>query len=85
MIPPRRAALSLIGSAFLCGCAATAQPASSAPRTAPECSFRSATTCWTLAARFPSPRVAKPDSARKGLLEPPAVILASRPDSLPLR
>jgi hypothetical protein len=85
MIPPRRVVLSVAGSALLCGCAATTQSASSSPRTAPDCSFRSATTCWTLAGRFPPPRVAQPDSAPKELLEPPAVILATRADSLPLR
>jgi len=85
MIPPRKVVLSVAGGALLCGCAATTQSATSSPRTAPDCSFRSATTCWTLASRLPSPRVAQPDSARKEMLAPPAVILATRADSLPLR
>ncbi len=83
MSHPRTVVLRVAGTALLCGCAATTQSVSSAPRTEPDCSFRSATTCWTFASRFPSPRAAMPDSARKELLEPPAAILA-RADSVPL-
>jgi hypothetical protein len=75
--------LPLAGSMFLSGCVAAAQSASSAPPSEPDCSFRSATTCWTLAGRFPPARAAKPDSMRKELLEPAPAILASRRDSLP--
>jgi hypothetical protein len=79
---PHALVLRVAGTALVCGCAATTQSASRAPRTEPDCSFRSATTCWTLAGRFPPARAAKPDSVRKKLLEPAAAVLASRADSL---
>jgi hypothetical protein len=75
--------LRLSGAALLSGCAGVTQSASSVPRKGPDCSFRSATTCWTLAGRFSPARAAKPDSARKQLLEPPTPVLATRADSLP--
>jgi hypothetical protein len=80
---PRVVVLGVAGSALLYGCAAATQSASSHSGSGPDCSFRSATTCWTLAGRFPPPRAAKPDSASKRLQEPPAAVLASRADRLP--
>jgi hypothetical protein len=73
----------LLGTVLLSGCVAATQSASSAPRGGPDCSFRSATTCWTLAGRFPQARAAKPDSVPKKLLDAPAAVLASRGDSVP--
>jgi hypothetical protein len=74
--------LRVVGLVLLCGCAATTQSVSSAARSEPDCSFRSATTCWTLGSRFPSPRDAKPDSARKDLLEQPPTTLATEADTI---
>jgi hypothetical protein len=74
-------ALALLGMALLYGCATATQQPSAAPRLEPDCSFRSASTCWTMAGRFP-PRlpksaIPKPDDIR----EVPPVTLASKPDS----
>ena len=60
--------LALLGIALLSGCAAATQSSSAAPRLEPDCSFRSPSTCWTVAGRFP-PRlpksaVPKPDDIR---------------------
>lgn len=52
-IPVPRAVL---GVALLSGCAAATQSSSTTERGEEDCSFRSATTCWTLAGRFPPPR-----------------------------
>lgn len=64
---------------LLGGCAAG--QSSYAARPEPDCSFRSAATCWTIAGRFPSRRPAaatpKPDQIRR---TSPSV-LASKPDS----
>jgi hypothetical protein len=79
---PDSGVLRVVGLVFLCGCAATTQSGSSAAPREPDCSFRSATTCWTLGSRFPSPRAAQPDSARKELLEQPPTILATEADTI---
>jgi hypothetical protein len=72
--------LALLGIALLFGCAA-AQSSTAAPRLEPDCSFRSASTCWTLAGRFPPRRLKsatpKPDEIRD--LSP--TVVASKPDS----
>lgn len=76
--------LALPGIALLYGCAA-AQSSSTAPRLEPDCSFRSASTCWTVAGRFPPrrPRSAtpKPDEIRD--LSP--TVVASKADSVRVR
>jgi hypothetical protein len=82
MSRPALGVLGVVGLVMLCGCAATSQSVSSAARREPDCSFRSATTCWTLGSRFLSPRAAKPDSARKNLLEQPPTILATEADTV---
>ena len=73
--------LALLGIVLLTGCAAATQSSSAAPRLEPDCSFRSPSTCWTVAGRFPSrlPKAAvpKPDEIRD--LSP--VTLASKADS----
>jgi len=72
--------LALLGIALLGGCAA-AQSSSAAPRLEPDCSFRSASTCWTVAGRFPPrrPKSAppKPDEIR----DPAPTAVASKADS----
>jgi hypothetical protein len=79
----RTIALRVAGAALLCGCAAATQSASTAAPNEPDCSFRSATTCWTFGSRFPSRRAARPDSVRKELLDQPATILATEADTVP--
>jgi hypothetical protein len=73
---------ALPGIALLCGCAAaTAHPSATGPRLEPDCSFRSAATCWTMAGRFPSrlPESAAPTPDDIRSLSP--VTVASRADS----
>ena len=73
--------LALLGIALLSGCAAGAQPSSAAPGLEPDCSFRSPSTCWTVAGRFPpllpESAVPKPDDIRD--LSP--ITVASKADS----
>ncbi|HEY7635585.1 MAG TPA: hypothetical protein VH763_08580 [Gemmatimonadales bacterium] len=85
MAPSASLTVRLVGLALLCGCAPATQSASSMAPHEPDCSFRSATTCWTFGGRFPSARSAEPDSDRKELLAPPTPLLAARTDSLPAR
>jgi hypothetical protein len=77
VMPSLPAVLSI---ALLCGCAAAQSPAA-ARRTDPDCSFRSAATCWTVAGRFPPRRAdtaaPKPHDIRN--LSP--AVLASEADS----
>lgn len=74
------AAMGAVMVALLCGCAATTHPASAATEPKSDCSFRSPTTCWTMAARFPSLR---PDPTEPPLERAPGPrpILASSADS----
>jgi hypothetical protein len=62
------AVVALVGSTCLQGCAPVAQSSAAAPQLAPDCSFRSASTCWTVAGRFPlrppRPAAPKPDEIR---------------------
>jgi hypothetical protein len=78
-MPPTLPLVLALG--FLYGCAPTAQSSSTAQATEPDCSFRAATSCWTLAARFP-PRPAEPTDSQPGeILKPPPAVLASGADS----
>jgi hypothetical protein len=80
---PASVVLRVVGIALLCGCAAATQSASTASPKEPDCSFRSATTCWTFGSRFPAPRANSTDSVKKELQEQPATILAAGADSVP--
>ena len=74
----------LIAIVLLSGCVAGpagTSSASAAPEREDECSFSSATTCWTLAPRIPAPRPAPRDSAPDQVLTPPRPVLAARADS----
>jgi hypothetical protein len=51
--------LVLLVVTLLHGCATGTQSSAAAPRLGPDCSFRSGSTCWTVAGRFP-PRLPKP-------------------------
>ena len=69
---------------LLSGCAAGAvgtSASSATPEREGDCSFRSATTCWTLAPRVPVSSPARRDSAPDQLLTPPRPGLAARADS----
>jgi hypothetical protein len=79
MSSPVSIPLLALGVALLGGCAATAQSSSVAPERS-DCSFRSATTCWTIAGRFPAPRAETRDSVPDELLNQPTV-LASEADT----
>jgi len=79
----RRASIPLmaLGLTLLCGCAATARSAAAGPEGKPDCSFHSATTCWTMAGRFPTPRPAAADSLPDDLGRQPPAVLARGADS----
>lgn len=71
---------TMVGMVLLSGCAA-AQPTAARPAPEAQCSFRSTTTCWTFAARFPvrrAPTAPFPDEPAA----PAAAVLASVPDSI---
>lgn len=65
---------------LLCGCAPTAQQTRPA-RVEPDCSFRAATSCWTLGPRFPSASAERSDSQPERILRSPPAVLASAADS----
>ncbi len=77
MSSPVSIPLLALGVVLLCGCAATAQSSSVAPERDSDCSFRSATTCWTIAGRFPAPRAETRDSVPDELPNQPPTLLAS--------
>jgi hypothetical protein len=72
--------LALLGIALLGGCAA-AESSPAAPRFEPDCSFRSPSTCWTVAGRFPPrrPRSAPPKGDE--IRDPSPSAVASKADS----
>jgi hypothetical protein len=65
----------------LCGCATAAHVSAPVHAAAPDCSFRAATSCWTLAARFPPRRAQTADSQPGRILSLPPAVLASEADS----
>ena len=74
-----------LGLALLCGCAATSRSSMVAPMDGPDCSFRSATTCWTMVGRFPSRRAQARDSVPDELLTRPPTVLATGADTAAVR
>jgi hypothetical protein len=71
-VSPARLILPLVfGMALMVGCGLPAQSSSVAPEPESGCSFRSPTTCWTMAARFPAARSAAQDSVPGKLLQQP--------------
>jgi len=70
---------------LLCACATTRNDSALAPAPAPDCSFRAATTCWTLGARVPTRAHEARDSAPERLLAQPPAVLASRRDTAAVR
>jgi hypothetical protein len=66
---------------LLCGCATTAQVSPPAKPTEPDCSFRAATSCWTLAPRFFPLRAKPTDSLPGKILKSRPAVLASHADS----
>jgi hypothetical protein len=80
-MPIMPTSLALLSVALLYGCAAATQPQSAVHRLEPDCSFRSPSTCWTMAGRFP-PRL--PQSAvpkTDDIRDPPPITVASKADS----
>ena len=72
--------LALLGIALLGGCAA-AQSSWAAPRLEPDCSFRSASTCWTVAGRFPARRPKSAPPKGDEIRDPSPTAVASKADS----
>jgi hypothetical protein len=66
---------------LLVGCAAAARPAALRPEREPDCSFGSATTCWTIGTRLPARRAEARDSVPAELLGHPQLLVASAHDS----
>jgi hypothetical protein len=75
--------LVTVALTLLSACAAAAAPVSSSTATGPDrdCSFRSATTCWTLAPRVPARRPEARDSAPDRIMSPPRPVLAGVADT----
>jgi hypothetical protein len=71
--------VALLGIALLGGCAA-AQSSSAAPPLEPDCSFRSASTCWTVAGRFPARRPKSTPSKPDEIRDPSPAAVASTAD-----
>jgi hypothetical protein len=85
MTSSRPIPLVTVALTLLSGCAAAAAPASSSSATAAgadDCSFRSATTCWTLAPRVPAQHPAPGDSVPDQIQTPPRPVLASEADTV---
>jgi hypothetical protein len=76
---------SKLGGVFavvlLCGCAGAPGLATELPVAEPDCSFRAATSCWTLSARLPPRRAEPADSTDRELATPPPALLANATDS----
>jgi hypothetical protein len=73
--------LALLAIALLYGCAAAAHSSSAAPRLEPDCSFRSPSTCWTVAGRFPA-RLHKPAAPKPNQVpDLSPTVVASKADS----
>ena len=75
--------LVTVALTLLSACAAAAAPASSSSTAGPDrdCSFRSATTCWTLAPRVPSRRAETRDSSSDRIMSPARPLLAGVADT----
>jgi hypothetical protein len=72
---------ALLTIVLLSGCAAaqSSQSSPTAVRPGPDCSFRSASTCWTVASRFPPRSPSTPPKQDEINLSP--TVLASEADS----
>lgn len=71
-----------VGLMAVPGCAAAARTAAVEPTRLPDCSFRSASTCWTLAGRFPTRQSAVRDTMPELRLDGPPPVLAAASDSI---
>jgi hypothetical protein len=76
MSTPLSMTIAAAGLVVLCGCTPP-QTSAVAPEREPDCSFRSASTCWTMASRFPAPRPEPRDSVKHHILDEPPARLAS--------
>lgn len=70
-----------LGVVLLCGCAATTPSGSAARQPEPACSFRAATSCWTMNTRFPPGRAERADSQPEKPFDPRLAVLATAADS----
>jgi hypothetical protein len=71
----------LVVVSLLYGCAGATDAATELPVAEPDCSFRAATSCWTLSARLPPKRAEPADSAARELMAPPPQLFANADDS----
>jgi hypothetical protein len=71
----------LLAATLLGACATTMRSSAADAPSKPDCSYRSATTCWTVAGRFPPARRAARDSLVRDLFESPPRTFASHPDT----
>jgi hypothetical protein len=63
---------------LLAGCAAKGRLPGPPPASSPDCSFRSATSCWTLETRFPPDSAEPADSGPPAPLGPAVLVQAER-------
>ena len=71
----------LLAATLLGACATTTQTAAVNVPSEPDCSYRSATTCWTVVGRFPPAQLAPRDSLSRELLDSLPRTLASSADT----
>jgi hypothetical protein len=83
MSRPFKTSLPALAVVLTCGCASVVESLAVEPVRDRDldCSFTSGATCWTMAARFPTPRPEQRDSVPNELLQQPTTILASRADT----
>ena len=72
----------LLAVTLLDACATTMRSAAADVPSEPDCSYRAATTCWTIVRRFPPAHPAARDSLSRELLASPAQTLATSPDTI---
>jgi hypothetical protein len=74
-------AIAAAAALLVAGCALPARSANTAAEPEPDCSFESATTCWTMVGRFLSRRPPARDTLGPDFLAPPPATLVVRTDS----
>ena len=81
MSPSASIQLLSLSLMLLYGCSVAGQSSSVASQD-DDCSFRAATTCWTVAGRFPAPGPEAGDSVPTETLSQPPAVLASGVDTV---
>lgn len=82
MTSPRRLLPFAIGMAAAFGCAPVPRTSRVGPARMPDCSFRAASTCWTMAGRFPARRPVAKDTTPDIRTDHSPAVLAITTDSL---